>query len=619
MGTSSANPDKLDRYSTDGLGLVETLRPKSNAVTEALGALRSSGSHYIPSLGDTDATLADVVDDWYHLDEFVGDVAQGFFQADAGAGSDSDGVITVDDGLLATAGEIGYADRDEAIAAANEMADELERLQEEGATAEEMDAFIEMAGRGQYDPAFAVTFSERVGAEGYADATAMIRSTYLGDDRDLDDAIPQVLVLSGLLTTALDTLPGIEDGDRHDPSNADLDADQRLSSDFVYDLTTGYQVEDFDPGNSPWWGYTGEDDLSVVLGLSDPPTDVAVDIADNRLTPLLEHGSSAAHDSLWSDEYRDPVVNYATMLGRNQDASAGWLDSGENLQLVLETPGWESLDEGEALAGVVEAALTNPDMRVDVPGAPSYAEGGLIREQLMNETIDFIGGQGGEFDVTNEYLYDALASGVESNMTLIDDRVNNGWSPGEKKGTYVYDGGDELLNTMHFLGDVMADTDAANTIRSATFDYVDDQLAGLSPVEDGPAEEVGLLPMDDVHEAGRMLGTVMEGELASITEAFEDEQTRAAADQKVINFATGWVPYVGTANGVSDLVANTSVGSLAAASPDGQEFQNNLWDAETNMGESIDGIDIDGNDLHTLKAGVYDLGNELGNQQSQGG
>jgi hypothetical protein len=600
MPTSSADPHKLDAYSTNGLELVDTLRTRSNAVTEALGALRSSGSVYVPDLGDADTTFRDLVDDWFHLDEFVGDVTQGFFAADDGGVQG--GVVTVDDRTLATLGEIGFADRDEAIAAANALADELEHLQEEGASAEEIDAFVEDAARGMYDPAFAVTFSERVGVDGYADATAMIRAAYINDDRDLGDAIPQVQVLATLLTTALDTGPGIVDGDRHDPSNADLSDDARLDASFVHELTTGYQPDEMGGVGEHPWGYTGEDDLSVLLGLSDPPTDVAIDIAENRMKPLIEYGSPAGL-SLWHDEYRDPVVNYATMLSRNDDASAGWLHGDGNLELVLEQQGGDMLDGGAALADVVEGALTNPDMRAPVPGAPGYAEGPLVREELMDRAIHLLGGGSEDFDILNEHMYDALASGVEHNMTLIDDRINGGWSP--DGASYSHSGSDGLSETVEFLSEVMADDDAADRIRSATFDYVDGELADM------PVDEDGNRPRDDVHESGRMLGSVMEAELGAIEEAYADGVATAANNAKVLNFAVGWVPYVGDANAVSELVGNTSAGSLLAQTPDAGQFTDDLQAAEVGTDDSIEGLDVSGPDMDAIKAAVFDLGAEI--------
>jgi hypothetical protein len=600
MATSSADPDKLDDYSTEGLDLIETLRNKSDAVAEALASLRSAGgsSDHVPSTGRVDEDLVDLVEDWFHLDEFVGDVAKGFQEADSG--ESEGGIVTVDDGDLIAAGEVGYADRDVAIAAAEEMADELDRMQEEGATAEEMDAWLEMASRGQYDPAFAVTFSEQVGVDGYADATAMFRSAYDGEGRDLDDALGQVGVLSTMLTTALDTLPGIDGDDLHDRSNADLGADDRLNSDFVYDLTRGYQPDEMGgPADNPW-GYTGPDDLSVLIGMSDPPTEVAVDIAEYRMKPYLEDGSPTG--SLWHDAAADPTVNYATMLGRNEDASALWLHGEGNIELVLDLEGQEMEDGGEAIAGVVEAGLTNTDITERVSGAASYVEGGPISEDLMDRAIHHMGGRKGDFDITNEHMFDALASGIEANMGHIDERVNGGWSPDGEEHSYA--GGDEMADVTEFLSEVMADDGAAERVRNATFDYVNGQLGDL------PVDEDGDRPRDRVHEAGRMLGVVMEGELAAIGEVFQEDTETATTNQKFVNFVVGYAPYVGDVNGVLDFSKN-SLGERIYPAPDPGDFEDDLSEVEGDTTDTLDDLDLSGRDVDSVKAAMWDVGLEL--------
>jgi hypothetical protein len=605
MGTSSADPHKLDEYATEGVELVSALRTKVNDVTDALEALSASNSEHLPQYPGLDEMLTDLVDDWAHQDEFVGDVAHGFYEADDGR-HESGEVIQVADSTLLTEGEIGYADRDVAIAEAEEMAEELDRLQEEGASSEEMDDFVAMAERGQYDPAFAVTFSEQAGVDGYADATALIRDTYADEGRDLGDAIPQVAVLSTVLTTALDTLPRGENDEYRDSSNADLPAGARLDSDFVYDLTRGYEPGDFEGPERPD-SHAGLDDLSVLIGLSDPPTDVAIDIAEYRMKPLLEDGNIT--DSRWHQDdaelaVEDPVVNYATMLARNEDASAGWLSGEGNIELVLDEPGSDCMDDGAALADVVEAALTNDDMHAPPPpGAPSSAEGPLIREELMERAINHMGDQEGEFDIENEHMYGALASGVESNIEFIGERINEGWS--SDGDNYSHSGPDGFSDTTYFLGDVMVDNDAAERIRTATFDYVESELADL------PVGEDGLRDRGKVHGAGRILGTVLHGDLAALNEVYEEEKESAAYREKVINFATGWVPYAGDANAVAELTGN-SAGSLLSPPPDEGAYHDSLQEAEEGMDGSVEGLDLHGRDFDAIKASMSDLRLELG-------
>jgi hypothetical protein len=605
MGTSSADPHKLDEYATEGVELVSTLRTKVNDVADALDALSASSSEHLPQYPGLGELLTDLVDDWAHQDEFVGDVAHGFFAANGGSDSTEAGtVLTFDNETLLTAGEIGYADRDEAIAAAEEMADELDRLreQEDGASAEEMDALVAMAARGQYDSAFAVTFSEQVGAEGYADATAMFEAAYPRDDREAVEAIPQVAVLSTLLTTALDTVPQGE-GEYRDPSNADLPAEGRLDSDFVHDLTTGYQPDDMKGPGEHTWGHTGPDDLSLVIGMSDPPTEVAIQIAENRMEPLLRPGGGVRIEgSEWPEGVRDPAVNYATMLARNPDASAGWLIGEGNIELALDTSDSQMADGGVALADVVEAGLTNDDMEVPSGDMQTPSGGGLIREELMDRAITFIGDQDEGFDIRNEHMYDALASGVEANMSVIDERVNEGWSPDGQ--SYTHNGDDSMSQTEDFLTELMGDDGARDRIVDATNSYVQDQLDDLD------ADDVGAAADDRDHrlnELGRVLGFVSDTDIDVMTAGFEQDQSAAANPGKIADYIVSWIPVAGEVNDAAGVIEQ-SVGKWIeqGLSPDSQEFKDNLRNLLMDQREQIEVLDLPSDDIAQIRRGADD-------------
>lgn len=560
MGTSSANPDKLDSYSSEGLDLVETLRTKSNAVTDALEALRSSGSSHVPALGDVDGTLQEVVDDWYHLDEFVGDVASGFFAADQG-----EGVVTVDDATLVAMGEIGYADRGEAIAAANEMAAELERLLENGdASIEEVLALAEMAERGQYDPAFAVAFSDRVGVEGYADATAMIRAAYVLNDGDSmvdPEGIAAVGVLAQTMTTALDTMPLIGRDNRHDPDNENLSDDQRISEEFIYELTSGYEVgyPGYDmegrPSGAEGYPWTNAVDLSVLLGMTDPPTGVASAVADRFLTPVVGSDlgdhilTEASHP--WG-EHGGVVHNYAEMLDRNEDASAMWLNSSngvdldgepvdtKNIELVLQRHGVSDIDGGDALARVVENGLTNED-RPDT------------REALMHEAIDVVGEQGA---IRNEHMHDALAAGVESNMSVVDDHVNDGWD-GRHMGQEPPEG---ARNAYEFFEQVMLDDEASDRVNTAVDGYVLDQLDYLPADENDRSFRI--------QDLGALKGITTQADINAVIASQEADLAASEAGRQrpgtVVNWVAGRIPVLGDINDTTGL-AGHSLGDFTNA------------------------------------------------------
>jgi hypothetical protein len=610
MGTSSADPHKLDEYATEGVELVSALRTKVSDVTDALDALGASSSEHLPRYPGLDEVLTDMVDDWAHQDEFVGDVAHGFFEANGGADSTEAGtVLTFDNETLLTMGEIGYADREEAIAAAEEMAEELERLQEEGYSAEDMDDFVAMAARGQYDPAFAVTFSEQVGVDGYVEATAMFESAYTNDDRDLTDAIPQVGILSTVLTTALDTVPRGEDDEYRDPSNADLPAGARLDSDFVHDLITGYQPDDTDDGSpgtpDPGVPLTGLDDLSLLIGMSDPPTEVAIQIAENRMEPLIHPGDEHTLGSEWPEGVRDPLTNYATMLARNPDASAGWLVGEGNIELVLDTPFSSATGGGAALADVVEAGLTNDDMEVPSGDMQTPSEGGLIREELMDRAITFIGedayldGEGNLGD-RNRHLYDALASGVEHNMSVIDERINEGWSPDGE--SYTHDDDNDSMNqTQTFLAEVMSDGDARDRVRDATTSYVHDQLDDLPADVEGASAD----PRDHrLNELGRISGIVGDADIDVISEEFDEDKDTADLTGRVADYIVSLTP--GGKYNDALALAEQNVGAWISAgfSPDSEEFEQKLHNLLITSQDEIEGLDLPSDDIAQMHRGA---------------
>jgi hypothetical protein len=558
MGTSSANPAKLTTYSADGLALLGTLRAKSNAVNDALGAL--SGPH-VPAFGDVHTTFTDLVGDWLHLDEFVGHVATGFRQADGGSG-----VVTVSDADILRLGHVGFADRDEAIAAAQDAQrrlDELLHQRPENIDRAELDRLLADIGRGQYDTAFAVAFSEAIGVEGYVDTMALIRNVYTTTDGGwhvTDQGMAYAAMLGTTLTTALHTVdygatPNLAPGDR-------------LSYDFVEDLTSGYRGEDYagrehndDPNNMIWVrqgsnGVSLDRDLSVLLSYTAPPTWVAVDIANHRLSPLLEQyasdtpiaGSYGGSDVLIWGNRSGLVTNYATMLSRNSDASTQWLyqtaqGAGEgNLELVLGRAGAANIDDGSALARVVENGLTNGNVHESIPGAPSYVEGGLMRETLMNRAIDYIGGHD---EIVNGHLNGAFAAGVDANMNVIDERIN---APFQYDQGRAPDGVIEAYrNTHDFLRETMGNPDAALRIHQSVYEYGFDQMHSL-PTDPGQRAA-------ELNQLGRIQALTTEAETnAGVGGVINDMLNKSPfgpTPGSLTNFGLGFVPGVGSVNEVA--------------------------------------------------------------------
>jgi hypothetical protein len=569
MGTSSANPDKLTTYSTNALEMDANLRTEANNVATAVNALPSN--RHLPSSGDVHQALRDLVGDWHHLDEFVGDVARGFRQADSG-----DGVVTVSDADIARLGQVGFADRDEAIAAAEAAQRELDVLLRQNV--DELDrgrleALFADIQRGQYDPAFTVTFSEAIGVEGYVDTMALIRNTYTSTDgvyHVTQQGLGYAALLGTTLNTALDTVYQ-DDEDYDDPDNAALDGPDRLDYGFIEDLTTNYSGEDYvgmgpNPeeeiavrrqGGNP---VDFERDLSVLISYTNPPDWVAVDIANHRLSPMLEMhqtdyfpGNSGPEAQIWGDR-SGVITNYATMLSRNSDASTTWLASSgynadgetvahDNLRLVLERTTGTDIDGGAALAQVVENGLTNDSIQEPVPGGYPGSMGPM-REELMDRAITYIGDMD---EIRNEHMHDALATGVDRNFNVIDERINQDWQDGQGMN-------DRILDTHDFLREVMADETAMETVTNRLDEHMRDELVGLP---DNEADRQRTL-----EENGRLLGVFTQAEANAILEAGEGEHAERLRNAGLVDSVAGLVPYVGNANSAADILFDSSAGDL---------------------------------------------------------
>ena len=593
MPTSSADPAKLSQYSTDGLALVAALRPKSTTLSDALTSLSSSGNRHVPAVGDVHTAFADLVDDWFHLDEFCGDVANGFRQADGGRHT---GVLTFDDSNVARMGQVGFADRDEAIAAAqdaNRRLQELLRQDPRELDQAELDQLFADLGRGQYDPAFAVTFSEAAGVHGYVDAMSLIRERYTTTEpywQVNEQGMAYVAILGTTLTTALDTVYQ-DRGDYRDPQNADLSADQRLDYGFVDDLTQGYRGEDWTSGgphpvNPDDLVYVREGstpfdlemNLSVLINHTDPPTWVAVDIANNRLSPRLEdYGADFGGGSttyIWGRDNSGIITNYADMLSRNSDASTQWLyyDTNglehDNVELALERVTDSDADGGRALAQIVENGLTNTTMFEPIPGAPDYVRGGPMREALMERVIDVTAAQG---EINNDHMNEAFSAGVDANMNVIDERINAPfrYDEGERPGGVL----DQYRNTHDFLRETVRDPEAGMEIRQSIYEY------GIEQVNDLPADPEEREAR--LRQLGRIQGVASEAEenagMGPVIDEMLQNNEFGPKPGGPVNYGIGFIPVAGTINDVA--------GAMGISVGDGVN-----WVAEELLGENYDNL-----------------------------
>jgi hypothetical protein len=132
MATSSAKPAKLLAYRDAGLAQVEAWEPEVGNLATALSELRSALSgRDLPDGCDVTVLFHET---WFdtlarnqrHLDEWVGDVADGFVRAGGGdpAHLGADQSFTVDDSAIS----VGFASRAESEAQAREDAQALDEI-----------------------------------------------------------------------------------------------------------------------------------------------------------------------------------------------------------------------------------------------------------------------------------------------------------------------------------------------------------------------------------------------------------------------------------------------------------------------------------------------------------
>jgi hypothetical protein len=538
MGTSSANPFKLGRYSSDGLDLVAGLKGDAEAVATALGGLRGSGSPYVPALGEPDATLTDLVGDWHHLDEFAGDVANAFFQANERLGERpltqeqlNNMVLTMGDESILSLGHVGYADRDAAIAAANQLTADIRTAMEDGISDDELDALADRAGRGQYDPAFAVTFVEGMGADGLVRIPALIEAAWPGGEHADNPGWGQerLLPFATILTTAMDTRAATPQIDRHDPDNEDLAAGDRLGEDWVDEFTDFWQADDFDQPNNFHY--------SLLVKNADLPSDVLVDVANNHLDYLLAHDATPTgymNGIPWGIEDSTAEINILDALGANDDASLEWLGTknpgdgtiyrpgrtATNLELLLlYNPNTVDPTLGDALATVVDNGLQHWD------------DDGSDR--LFEIAVDTVADQDG---VHFQELLPTLGEGAREHMDQLAARTRE--SMPSTAGDVDHDLRQPLYNAHDFLKVLMDNDEAANSV----------YLGGLEFVQDTLAADTGEGFGGESREIGGLMGLITEADENAQVDATE---ARIAARQSfldgigLVKDVVGLVPVAG--------------------------------------------------------------------------
>jgi hypothetical protein len=543
MATSSANPFKLGRYSSDGLALVATLQAQADAVAGALAGLRGTGSPYLPALGEPDATLCDLVGDWHHLDEFAGDVANAFFQANQNLGErplsqqQLDAmVLSMGDESILRLGHVGYADRDAAIAAATQLTQDIRAAMEDGISTEELDGLADRATRGQFDPAFAVTFVEGMGVDGMIRVPALIEAAWPGGEYGDNAGWGQdrVLPFATILTTAMDTRAATPQIDRHDPDNQDLADGDRLGEEWVREFTDFWRPDEFDQPNNLHY--------SLLVKSAALPSDVLVAVANRQLDYLLAHDATPTgymNGIPWGIEGSVAEINILDALGANQDASLDWLGmknpgdgtiyypgrTATNMEMLLRySPNTIDPGLGDALATVVDNGLQHWDSdRSDA---------------LFEVVVDTVADRDG---VHFDQLLPTLGEGARTHIDQLADRTHEVMP--STVGDVDQNAQQGLYNAHDFLKVLMADDDAANSVYRGSLEFVRASLS--SDTGDGFGGE------------SRQIGGLM----GLVTEA--DENARVEATEARIASRQSFLDGVGL---VKDVVGLVPVAGQTASS-----------------------------------------------------
>jgi hypothetical protein len=551
MATSSANPFKLGRYSSDGLALVATLMTQAHAVAGRLAGLRSSGSPYVPALGEPDGTLTDLVGDWQHLDEFAGDVANAFFQANHSLGERPLSqerldrlVLSLADESILRLGQVGYADRDAATAAATRLTRDIRAAMEDGISAEELDGLADRATRGQFDPAFAVTFVEGMGVDGMVRIPALVEAAWpggeYGDNRGWGQE--RLLPFAAILTTAMDTRAATPQIDRHDPDNQDLGDGDRLREDWVREFSNFWQPDDFDHPNNLHY--------SLLVKSAALPSDVLVSVANRQLDYLLAHDAiptGSMNGIPWGIQDSAAEVNILEALGANEDASLDWLSMKNPGDGTIYYPGRTAINMemllryqpntidpvlGDALATVVDNGLQHWDS----------AKSDALFEVVVDTVADYD-------EVHFDQLLPTLGEGARSHIDQLADRTHEVMP--SSVGDVDANAQQGLYNAHDFLKVLMGDDDSANSVYRGSLEFVQDALG--SDTGDGFGGES--------RQIGGLMGLVTEADENAQVDATE---ARIAARQSfldgvgLVKDVVGLVPIAGQTAGSA-----ISVGSFA--------------------------------------------------------
>lgn len=618
MPTSSAEPARLEAYPGQLSIANDQLTTLATDLDSAMQAFASGAGSYLPPGFDA-AYCGNLVrglhDESRYLEDWVLSVARAFRAADTDP--DGDGIFSADDTIIdATVGQPTIAAQRAEVEGREAAHDLNDRLLELGIdprnfTPEQLQRLITSTGDEElqrlyqqmtgiagnmHDPAYATGFYDVMGAEGTRTMLGVVDTfAYMRADGDADfmgsvqDTLLAPLVGGWALATRspeteedraalLDTTNPIEQ--RHlsllmsgNPNNYDSQwladgADRILVTgrdlnvaSYPVDYQDGMGPEEY-PGfhNSLEWLY---DDHA--LGIPTVIATRALDGNDAAAQNFMLRGSDRLHVLAYPDAL--PIPNTPHLFEDVQQYTN-----------ELESRG----------ASIIRFGVTHPEE--------------MVRGTIMHNVIDAVGN---EDRPLNQHMYEPLAAGVEENMLIIDDRINGGWTPTANGNDFVLteDGERRLRTTESFLSELMGNGDAANRVRSATNEYIQQQLTEL-PTH--PSDQPGQVerPRNEMHDLGRIVGVMSEADIGALERSYAEANSDAQAAGRIVDYVVGWIPGAGQVNDAGQTL-EISVGKLVEQgfAPGSEEFREGVRKIMIDYQTTITGQPVGGDDADAMLAG----------------
>jgi hypothetical protein len=204
----------------------------------------------------------------------------------------------------------------------------------------------------------------------------------------------------------------------------------------------------------------------------------------------------------------------------------------------------------------------------------------------MELSIETIGDQE---EIRNPYMEEALAAGVEHNMDVVDQVLNEAWLDPQEVDD-LDQGVPDAANDVHvFLREVMRDEDAAVVATGAAEDYLLDQITELPSPGLPDADHDGVDPRTEaLRNIGTLNGVFVAAEGNVVAGSIEDYIARQEAKADAVNFLVGLVPFadgaIGSVNDLAD-IGGVSLGEVLYEADHGaltEAQQATLLDSEVN-------------------------------------